>query len=416
MRIIAIADSDSYVKWSAALLGTLPDSVAVELLILETSLVVSAAQQRSATAGSGLDAASVRRTRLSELTAHITAAEPDAVLLAARGPVVRVVARLVAALTPRPLLVTGLPGISIPETTAALVHRTQCDLFVLHSTREIRAFTDLADRRGMSQRFALAHLPFAQHRTRSGRGGDLVFAAQAIVPRLRDERLTIARMLVRAARAEPERRVVVKLRAVKGEHQTHRERDADSYPELLRTLGPLPPNLVISTDSMARALSTAEGLVTVSSTAAIEAIAFGVPSIALDTFGVSDDLINPVFRGSGLLAGEEAVISRDFRMPRPQWLADNYFHDPSLDDWVPQLTALVDERRRGTLPPKPPRVRRGGSVRDTWESGIILRRGDRTMPEMLAVAAVLPARVAVRVVNRVRNGKRRRPSRGSAVS
>ena len=37
----------------------------------------------------------------------------------------------------------------------------QSDLFVLHSTREVEAFTALARRRGLSQRFALARLPFA---------------------------------------------------------------------------------------------------------------------------------------------------------------------------------------------------------------------------------------------------------------
>ena len=85
---------------------------------------------------------------------------------------------------------------------------------------------------------------------------------------------------------------------------------------------------------MARALDTAEGLVTVSSTAAIEAVARGIPVIALDTFGVDDKLINTVFVGSGLLGAEEAVIAREFRHPAPAWLDDNYFHDPAADDWV----------------------------------------------------------------------------------
>ena len=85
---------------------------------------------------------------------------------------------------------------------------------------------------------------------------------------------------------------------------------------------------------------------TVSSTAAIEAVARGVPVIALDTFGVSDELINTVFVGSGLFGGESAVIGREFRHPEPGWLDANYFHDPADDDCVAQLVTLVELARR----------------------------------------------------------------------
>ena len=115
---------------------------------------------------------------------------------------------------------------------------------------------------------------------------DIVFAAQALVPVGRDERAEIAATLVRAAEADPNRRVVVKLRSRPGESETHLERDP--YLELLPARRP--DNLVVSYSSMAAALSTAAGLVTVSSTAAVEAVALGVPVIALDSFGVSKSL------------------------------------------------------------------------------------------------------------------------------
>ena len=134
LSVVAIADTDSYVKWAAALLGTLPKGSNADLLIVETPLAVSAAQQQTALARSGLDPERVRRVEFDDLTAALRGLAPDAVLVAARGPVVRVVIGAVAALDPRPVIVTGLPGISIPETTAAIVHRTQSDLFVLHST------------------------------------------------------------------------------------------------------------------------------------------------------------------------------------------------------------------------------------------------------------------------------------------
>ena len=147
---------------------------------------------------------------------------------------------------------------------------------------------------------------------------------------------------------------------------------------------------------MARALDTAQGLVTVSSTAAIEAVARGIPVIALDSFGVADKLINPVFLGSGLLAPESAVIARDFRHPAPEWLADNYFHAAAADDWFGRLQDLVARRRAGELPEKAPRGRRGGRIRDTWERKIALGRKDRSVAGLAVVAVGVPVRFAVR--------------------
>lgn len=399
-RIVAVADTDSYVKWAAALLGPVPGA---ELIVLETELVVSPAQQEAALVGSGLER--VRRAGFTELPGLLAGAE--AVLLAARGPLVRVLARMVSRLDPPPVILTGLPGISIPATWLALHFRRQCDLFILHSRREVGEFSALAVDRGIRQRFALATLPFARTGARIARAGtDLVFAAQALVPRGYEARREVARLLVRAAEEHPDRRVVLKLRGRPGEAETHREQFP--YPELLAELGPLPSNLVTSTASMAEALSTAEGLVTVSSTAAIEAAAQGVPVIALDTFGVHPSLINVVFEGSGLLAGADHVIARRFRTPDPQWIGDNYFHDPSADDWLDRVRELVARRRAGMLPARRAHARAGGRARDAWERRLALGTADQTLAGSLAYAVGVPARAVVRTTRRWRNRLRRR--------
>lgn len=402
LRVVALADTDSYVKWAAALLGSLPVGSDVRLLVVETPLAVSATQLQSALVGSGIEPSHVRRVSFQELPQAVAEWEPDAVIVAARGPVVRVLIAAVAELDPRPVIVSGLPGISIPATTAAIIHRTQSDLFILHSTREVNAFRVLAHRRGLAQRFALARLPFAQMaesapRTTSG-GTDLVFASQAIVPRERADRMRVARLLVEVARADPSKRVVIKERAVTGEHQTHEQKHG--YPDLLRRLAPLPPNLVVSTEAMSRAFDTAEGLVTVSSTAAIEAVARGIPVIALDCFGVSDKLINPVFEGSGLFGSETAVIRREFRLPTAEWLTRNYFHDPAKDDWVTQVEDLVVLRRAGALAPKAARERRGGAIRDVWERKLALGRLDRSLAGKAVYAVGVPLRFVLRPILR----------------
>ncbi len=398
MKLIAIADSDSYLKWAAAFIGVLPNGTERELILIETPALPSAGQRAAALAVGGIPPEQLLMLPLAEVLGVLRRDRPDAVLIALRGPVAAVVIRLIAELPDRPVMVTGLPGISIPATRKALAFRRQADLFVLHSRREIREFTRLSREYGWTHRFALATLPFVEQGTGGG-GTDLVFAAQAVVPRDPDQRRRVLELLMAAAVADPSRRVVIKLRGLTGEPQTHTE--DTSYPELLQGIDEVPDNLVVSLGSMSAALDRAEGLVTVSSTAAIEAIARGIPVIALDSFGVSDALINPVFEGSGLFGGEAAVLRREFRHPEPSWLDDNYFHPVDDDDVAVQLDALVAARRQGVLPAREPARRMGGALRLAWERKRAFGDVDRTVSGAVALAVGTPARATVIAARRM---------------
>ena len=66
------------------------------------------------------------------------------VLLACTGPVVAALSvRRVFWGRTRPVLVTGLPGISVPATSRAVTSRAACDLFLLHSKREVAEFSEI---------------------------------------------------------------------------------------------------------------------------------------------------------------------------------------------------------------------------------------------------------------------------------
>jgi hypothetical protein len=395
VRFIAIADSDSYLKWAAAFLGALPAATERDLILVETPVLPSESQRLAALAVGGVDPDHLLTLPLTGVLAALASEQPDAVLIAVRGPVAAVLIRMIAELRVRPVIVTGLPGISIPATRKALAFRRQADLFVLHSRREIAEFTRLSREHGWTHRFALATLPFVEQRT-GAQGSDLVFAAQAIVPRPREDRERLLGILLDAARADPSRRVVIKVRGLAGEPQTHDEHS--SFPELLdeaRAVVDVPPNLVISSGPMSEALDTAQGLMTVSSTASIEAIARGIPVIALDTFGVNDRLINPVFEGSGLFGDEQAVVRREFRHPEPSWLADNYFHPVEADDVVGQLQALIAARKQGVLPAREPARRAGGKLRLAWDRKRAFGETDRTVSGVVALAVGTPARATV---------------------
>jgi len=414
VTVLAIADSDSYVKWGAALLAQAPKEWQRSLIVLASPVLPSAEQLAAALNGTAetIDAPPI--LDLSALAVRIAMLKPDVVLLSVRGPLVKVVVRaIVGASVVRPVIVSGLPGISIPATKRAIAHRAQVDYFVLHSQREIREFDELAARMGIEMPFGLATLPFLprkvlpQKTPGRSQNGEVIFATQAKVPAEKDDRLALLSWLAESARRHPYMRVVVKVRASRGEQQTHAERY--DYADLIEELDPpAPHNLVVAGGAMSGHLAGAAGLVTVSSTAAIEAIALSIPVIVIEDFGVSAELINTVFEGSGLLGNCGDLVEGRFRHPNAAWLNDNYFHPPHLNTWVEGVNALLARRATAELPLKPLRHGAfGGVLRRAWDRKRALGRFDRSWSGLVALAIGTPARYALIVVRRTRSRRAR---------
>jgi hypothetical protein len=401
LKVLGVADSDSYVKWGAATLARAPREWDTDFVVLDSPFLPTAAQRSAAVDGHMATDPPV--LSLAELSERVRAEQPDVVFLSLRGPLIRVVLRAVLEVSARrPILVSGLPGISIPATRKALTFRSQVDLIVLHSKRELRDFPEVAAKLSIEQEFALATLPFfaTTHRAELPRD-EIVFAAQAKVPRLRSERVAIVGWLAACAVRHPELRVVIKLRAVGNETQTH----AEQYPydQLLCELPSRPPNLVAESGSMGGHLEHAVGLVTVSSTALLEAAAIGVPGLALDDFGVSEGLINTVFAESNLLGSSVELVAGRFRMPDPAWLDDNYFHAATDDDWAQRIERLVTQRAITPLPLRKLRYgQAGGRLRHTWDRKRALGALDHSLAGYLSLAIGYPIRTVARTARRAR--------------
>lgn len=407
--MVGLVDTDSFAKWGAHLLATAPAHWRLELLVVATPRSASRAQLTSAF--QGLDARLAHLgTQPPEAVPVDTVVQrlrddpPDAVLVACIGPVAELVIDEVHRRVPRrPVLLTGLPGISFPAKWKGVFFRARADLFVLHSHREVRAYCDLARAGGTEPHFALATLPFA----RSGTGAvdhgtvrdSVVFAAQPSVPADEHDRRRVVGWLVDTARRHPEWRVVVKVRAASGEHQTHREQYP--YPALLPP--DVPPNLVVASGPMAQHLDRAVALVTVSSTAVLEAVARGVPALTLTDFGVSRALINEVFVDSGLEGDAADLVEGRFGTVRPGWLQDNHFHPAADDDWVERAGSLMRARDTGTLVDRPAARRsRGGALRRAWERRNALGSDDRSALGVVALGLGTPVRAVKRAVRRLR--------------
>jgi len=364
MRMLVVAEPDSYVKWAVSRTVEARATWDVDVVVVRSAVTPSAEQVAAAV--DGRLTAPPPLVSYSELVQRLRRDPPDALLLACRGPLIDFLVRELyvdgaaadgpgGGSSPRPAIAAGIPGIWNPPTSLGLRLRRGVDLLVVHSHAERAAVTDAVPGAVGLASLVRSAPDSSQGDTPAPAASDaaprprIVFAPQALVPSSRDDRLRILRALVQVARSHPELDVVIKVRGRTGEAQTH---DEDlPYPELLGDIGgDSPSNLIIGHGPLRESLVGAIGFATVSSTAVLEAIEAGVPSLCLDDFGVSAGQINLVFEGSGLLGSLEALARLDFRSPSAAWLRDNYFHEPAEDDWLSRLEVSVADARAGARP------------------------------------------------------------------
>ncbi|MGJ9411323.1 DUF6716 putative glycosyltransferase [Aeromicrobium sp. CF4.19] len=402
VRVLVLADTDSYVKWGAALADHFPRAWDVELVLARSTAMPSSAQLADALAGTSQPGRDLPVVGLQDLRRRLETDTPDVLVLAARGWTVQAAVSVVENVPTRPVIVTGLPGVGVPVLPYGLGFRRAADVFVVHSHREVREFGHAAEQLDLPNHFALARLPYLDRPSRRGsisrgggdREGPLVFASQALVPATHAERVHLVEQLAAVARAGPHREVVVKVRARAGETQTHHEQFP--FEAIVESLPHRPPNLVVRSGPMHEYLAEASGFVTVSSTALLEAVAAGVPALALDDFGVGVSQINLALRGSGLLGSGASLRAGRFGSPRPEWCADNYFHEPADDTWLTQVHALVRRRRTEGLPAY-------AELSGSWRNGFreVLYRhfafadGSSTPDDRSPVAAMAERQVAL---------------------
>lgn len=251
-------------------------------------------------------------TTMAELPARLAEAEPDVLVVALGGGGVLAAVHALACGWPvglrRPVLVSGYFGVVYEKLVEGLLGRVGSDVVVANSAVDVARFRAVYTGLGLDPApIVEAGLPFlGKPGSAAGdRPFTLAFAAQPSVPGRQADRRYLVDRLIQHARLHPERRVLLKLRNVLGERATHDE--PYPYPLLLRRAGDLPSNLEVGVDAMPQVLAATDLLVTVSSTAALEAMHAGVATVLLTDFGVRESLGNAHFVGSGCLASFDEI-------------------------------------------------------------------------------------------------------------
>jgi len=334
--VLAIADSDSYLKLATSFLHRLGPEWDRRVYLARTPVMPTEAQIAAAFEGTDLDPQMLEVINLSQLDAD--SVHDDILFASATGPVVAEIYSRILRSEPvdarRTALVSALPGVAYPATQKGWNYRRAGDAFICHSHAEARDFSFMTESHsGHQPTIMVSKLPFLhcagfppepdQNITR------LVFAPQAKVPETLAERESILLALEQASKMNPGVEVVIKLRAKAGEPQTHLE--AYPYDSLFADLQARQKissesRIRFDTGSMSEALVAGSALVTVSSTAALESIDRGLPTMVLSDFGVNRQMINTVFVASGIIGNLDDVVSLNFGVPSKAWLRENYFH------------------------------------------------------------------------------------------
>ena len=365
-RVLAISDSDSRMKWTVAVAEALMTSDVDESSVLE---VVSLTEGAVPTKRQ-LDENRVRVTRRVVDTGSF-----DAVLLEGWSVIVcntvgsrlhllteAVRARWDGASPDRPIVITGYAGVVYERHLEGALWRAAADIVCCNSTIDHERFTEAYDGLGLDSgvlvRTGLGVLGMAAgeqdvHVPATDRTSPpltVTFAVQPDVPRSLDERRYVLERLTDYARTHPDRSMVVKLRSRPDEETTHRERH--HFEEIQRRyFTERPANLRFEYGLMREVLERTDLLITVSSTAAMEAVVNGCPAAILTDFGVRENLGNHFFVGSGLLRSMDQLIADDLPSVEPDWLDRNGLGG---GDSLAALVARVAELRLVGPGPVPP--------------------------------------------------------------
>lgn len=359
LRVAVLADSDTRWKWGALTaqrLAPTTDEFRLDGYLLRGRATPTARQLKEV----GVRADSLREVTGVEFLRAMTEESYDILVLALVGGGVQAMLHgLRSAWGPgeRPVVVTGYVGVVYEKLADGLLLRHGADLVLANSRHDADRFRAVYDGVGADAcAVTEVALPFLGGAPYTGEHDPytVVFAAQPSVPDSRKDRAYLLNRLIEHARRHPEREVLLKLRSKPGEHTTHIEELP--YQKLVQGKD-VPANFRLVYGHMGEVLDRTDLLVTVSSTAALEALHRRIPTVVLTDLGVREVLGNHHFTGSGCLASWDQLDAGHRPAPDEEWVARQGVaadgsYGSAFDTARERIAELL--QRPGGLPPLAP--------------------------------------------------------------
>ena len=280
--------------------------------------------------------------------------------------------------TDRPVLVSAYPGILFRFALEGMLDRSGADLLCLNSEQDLSTYQLGRHALGLSSDNAVVTgLPLLwnadPHRAAPDQPS-IVFFEQPSIPAHPLQRRYICKQLKALAEAWPDHPVIFKPRTSSIESTLHRRHG--EMAGVIERMSETVPNLQLSFKPATRLLRQCGCAITVSSTAALEAMALGISTRIVGDLGVTETLGNHFFADSGAVA-DFASITRDPFTPshRVEWLQRSGLQPQGRETF---LTALLERLHQERSPLPTEGLGPGSWGSRQWQT-YALRHGGRRM-------------------------------------
>lgn len=279
----------------------------------------------------------------------------------------------------RPVLVSAYPGILFRHQLEGMLDRSGVDLLCLNAESDAELYRQACTSLDIDGSNAVVTgLPILwplQPRPQVPDGAAIVFFEQPSVPDNPIQRKYICRRLADLAKAWPQHPVIFKPRTSPVEATLHRHHGemASRVDKLSRRID----NLQISYKPSLSLLKRCGCAITVSSTAAMEAMALGISTRIVADLGVNESLGNHYFLESGALASFDAILRDPFTaMHDPLWLERQGYRGDGAQRFVNALVHKLESPPSGDTLPRPGPAGWGSTG---WQSYALAKGGRRML-------------------------------------
>lgn len=222
-------------------------------------------------------------------------------------------------------IISGYPGLVFNGVYEGMLYRSLCDFVLLNSHKDLKKYCQLKENFEITNGIPLLYgYPFldsfSQHSQRTKK--NILFIEQSIIPFKFKERLYLCQELIELAKAMPDYDVLVSLRCKKDERTLFKCRY--HFEDLFGDLNAKDiSNLKITYEDVHSLIDQSEIVITVSSTAILQAVFQNKKTYILSDFGCQDRYGTPFFLGSGLIASFEEIKKGCIKKANSIWLSEN---------------------------------------------------------------------------------------------
>jgi hypothetical protein len=298
--------------------------------------------------------------------------------------------------------VSAYPGIIFRHQMEGMMDRSSMDLLCLNSEVDLNTYRAGCEALGMESTNAIhTGLPILwdlKPRNKPPDRSCLVFFEQPSIPANPLQRRYLCKQLQRLARAWPDHPVIFKPRTGSLESTLHRRHG--EMEEIIRRMGKETKNLSVSLQPAAKLLRDCGCAMTVSSTAALEAMAMGISTRIIADLGLNESLGNHYFIGSGAVSTFQQVIDEPFSIRHnSDWLRRAGWVSDGSERF---LTALHDKIPAGDQQRCLTRPGTNGWGSEEWQEFALAHGGRRMLSTSGALSSRKKRHHGIRLARRIR--------------